>query len=295
MVNLIKEHKPIIQLGAGALFIDRYTDNGDTRGAEMYIGDTIAASISATVERTTVYSGDGAVASKLVDRVRQIDRTMSITVQDATLDNFALFMMADRPGEEEAGNSNEELITTIRVPEHVSDRIYFQLGSGEMGTTPAGRPKFTLGDAPIAKVNGIRSRPPGSTDGFLETIPTMEDEDYDLDEKSGRIRFTQTGIAKVKGLELQITLNRPNVRDLPAFERVSVGAEVSQIRIALRYIEDADPGVAGRNIYVPQATLSPAGEAALKNRDEPQRLPLQLAIETPDDGLDQTYIDGVPE
>ena len=295
MVNLIKEHQPIIQLGAGALFIDRYTDNGNTRGAEMYIGDTIAASISATVERTTVYSGDGAVASKLIDRVRQIDRTMSITVQDATLDNFALFMMADRPGQEEAGNSNEELITTIRVPEHVSERIYFQIASGDMGTTPAGRPKFTLGDAPIAKVNGIRTRPPGSTGAFLDTIPTMEDEDYDLDEKSGRIRFTATGIAKVKGLELQITLNWPNIRDLPAFERVSVGAEVSQIRIALRYIEDADPGMAGRNIYVPQATLSPAGEAALKNRDEPQRLPLQLAIEAPDDGLDQIYIDGVPE
>ena len=87
MANLIKEHRPIIQLGAGALFIDRYTDNGNIRGAEMYIGDTVAASISATVERTTVYSGDGAVASKLIDRVRRIDRTMSITAQDATLGN----------------------------------------------------------------------------------------------------------------------------------------------------------------------------------------------------------------
>ena len=51
-------------------------------------------------------------------------------------------MMADRPGREEAGNPDEELITVIRVPEHVSDRTHFQLGSGEMGTTPAGRPKF---------------------------------------------------------------------------------------------------------------------------------------------------------
>ena len=142
MANLIKEHRPIIQLGAGALFIDRYTDNGNIRGAEMYIGDTVAASISATVERTTVYSGDGAVASKLIDRVRRIDRAMSITVQDATLGRDALFMMADRPGREEAGNPDEELITVIRVPEHVSDRTHFQLGSGEMGTTPAGRPKF---------------------------------------------------------------------------------------------------------------------------------------------------------
>ncbi len=139
MVNLISEHKPIIQLGAGALFIDRYTDNGDTRGAEMYVGDTVAASVSATVERTTVYSGDGAVASKLVDRVRQIDRSMSITVQDATLDNFALFMMADRPKREAPGSSTNNLITVIRVPEHVSDRHYFQLGAGMLGKVSVGR------------------------------------------------------------------------------------------------------------------------------------------------------------
>ena len=167
MVNLINEHKPIIQLGAGALFIDRYTDNGDTRGAEMYIGDTIAASVSATVERTTVYSGDGAVASKLVDRVRQIDRSMAITVQDATLDNFALFMMADRPKQEAAGSSAADFITVVRVPENVSDRHYFQLGAGDLGSTPAGRPSFDLGTMPIAKVNGFLSRPHGSNDGVF--------------------------------------------------------------------------------------------------------------------------------
>ena len=295
MVNLINEHKPIIQLGAGALFIDRYTDNSDIRGAEMYIGDTVAASVSATVERTTVYSGDGAVASKLVDRVRQIDRSISITVQDATLENFSLFMMADRPKREAPGSSNADLVTVFRVPEHVSDRTYFQLGAGVLGATPAGRPSFDLGTMPIAKVNGIQSRPQGSTDPFVQTVPTMEDEDYDLDEKRGRIRFTNAGIAKVKGLEIEITLNMRNIKNIPAFDRVSVGAEVSQIRVALRYIEDSDPGMQGRNIYIPQATLGPAGEAALKSRDTPQQFPLQLAIETPDNGLEQMYIDGVPE
>ena len=295
MVNLIKEHRPIIQLGAGALFIDRYTDNGNIRGAEMYIGDTVAASISATVERTTVYSGDGAVASKLIDRVRRIDRAMSITVQDATLGRDALFMMADRPGREEAGNPDEQLITVIRVPEHVSDRTHFQLGSGEMGTTPAGRPAFDLGATPLAG-GGFMQRTLTATSGaFRPFSPAVQAADFSLDAGSGRIRFTKSGIAKVKGKQVRITIAAAKITALPAFERVSVGAEVSQVRIALRYIEDADPGMAGRNIYVPRATLSPAGEAALKSRDEPQQFPLQLAIETPDDGLRQTYIDGVPE
>ena len=295
MANLISEHKPIIQLGAGAIFIDRYTDNNNTRGAEMYVGDTIAASISATVERTTVYSGDGAVASKLVDRVRQIDRTMSITVQDATLDNFALFMMADRPSQENAGSASSDLITVIRVPEHVSDRTYFQIGSGEMGKTPAGRPKFTLGTTPLAS-GGFMQRTLTATSGaFRPFSPTVQAADFSLDADSGRIRFTKSGIAKVKSKQVQITIAAAKITALPAFERVSVDAEVSQIRIALRYVEDSDPGMAGRNIYIPQATLSPAGEAALKSRDTPQQFPLQLAIETPDNSLDQIYIDGVPE
>ena len=99
MANLIRDHKPVIILGAGAFFIDRYNDNGGVRGAEVYVGDTVAAAISATVERTTVYSGDGAVATKLVDKITQVDRTLSITPQDATLNNMALFLMAAKPAQ----------------------------------------------------------------------------------------------------------------------------------------------------------------------------------------------------
>ena len=295
MVNLINEHKPIIQLGAGALFIDRYTDNSDTRGAEMYIGDTVAASVSATVERTTVYSGDGAVASKLVDRVRQIDRSISITVQDATLDNFALFMMADRPKREARASNMENLVTVIRVPEHVSDRIYFQLGAGDLGSTPAGRTRFLLAAPPLVSGSFMHRALTATTGAFAAFSPVIENDDFSLDADTGRIRFTNAGIAKIRGRQVQITLAAGKITRLPAFDRVSVGAEVSQIRVALRYIEDSDPGMQGRNIYIPQATLGPAGEAVLKSRDTPQQFPLQLAIETPDNGLEQLYIDGVPE
>ena len=295
MVNLIKEHKPIIQLGAGALFIDRYTDNGDVRGAEMYIGDTTAASVSATVERTTVYSGDGAVATKLVDRVRQIDRTMSITVQDATLDNFALFMMADRPEKVAATAGSRDVVTVIRVPGHVTERDYFQLGAGSLGATPAGRPKFTLGANPLAPA-GFKHRALRSNGGAFVSFSTgIVAADFDLDAETGRIRFTSAGITKVGGKQVEITIKKDKVTQLPAFDRVTVGAEVKQIRVAVRYIEDSDPGMEGRNIYIPRATLSPAGEAALKSRDTPQQFPLQLAIEAPGGGLDQMYIDGVPE
>ena len=56
-------------------------------------------------------------------------------------------------------------------------------------------------------------------------------------------------------------------------------------------------GVEGRNIYIPQASVSPAGEAALKSRDTPQQFALTLAIEEPsytNAPSVQMYIDGVP-
>ena len=292
-MNPVKEHKPIISFGAGALFIDRYTDNGGVRGSEVYMGDTTAASISATVERTTVYSGDGAVATKLIDKVRQIDRSMSITCQDATLDNFALFMMADRPEQVAAGSAAEDLVTVIRVPEHVTDRTYFQLGSGSLGVSPAGRPAFALGDDPIA-AGGWMERTSGAGGAFKALRTAIAAGDYVLDSKTGRLRFTATGIAKVKGKEFQITIAAAKITALPAHGRVTVDAEVRQIRVAVRYIEHADPGAEARNLYIPQATLSPSGELALKGRDTPQQFPLALSIETPDGDLAQMYIDGVP-
>ncbi len=134
-----------------------------------------------------------------------------------------------------------------------------------------------------------------TTGAFRAFSPVIETDDFSMDADTGRIRFTKSGIAKVRGKQVQITIAAAKITRLPAFDRVSVGAEVSQIRVALRYIEDSDPGMEGRNIYIPQATLGPAGEAALKSRDTPQQFPLQLAIETPDNGLQQMYIDGVPE
>ena len=275
-MNLVGTHKPIVIFGAGAFFIDRYT-RGEASGAERYLGDTVAGSISATVERTTVYSGDGAVATKLVDRVRQIDRTLSVTPQDATLDNMALFLMASRPAAVAAQNQGTKT-TTWDIPADVTDRDYFQFRTA--GTALAAQTSFTVAaDATFTFVPALAS-------GDTNTPP-----DYEFDRDTGRLRLMAGGIKKAAGKTLRLTINKVASA---AFERVEVGSDVSPVYCAVRYIEHGVEGEEGRNLYIPRASVAPNGEVALKGRDTPQQFPLTLSIEEPGDGLAQIYIDGVP-
>ena len=288
--NPVSRHEPVIILGAGSFYIDRYTENGDVRGAEVFVGDTTAAAISATVERTTVFSGDGAVATKLVDKVTQIDRNLGITPQDATLDNMALFLIASQPTQQ-AARAAADLVTVFNVPAGATDRTYFQLGASP--TDPAGRPAFNIDDAtPIALATGFQAKDIGA--GGNRQAVAVVDDDYELDLKTGRLRFTSSGLAKFRGKDVQLTIASAKARAAPAFDRVSVASGSAQVRAAVRYIEEPDEGVPGRNIYVPQCSISPAGDAALKSRDTPTSFPLSLAIESPGGGLAEIYIDGVP-
>lgn len=288
--NPVTRHEPVVILGAGAWYIDRYHDNGGVRGAEQYVGDTVAAEISATVQRTSVFSGDGAVASKLIDKVTQIDRTLGITPQDATLDNMALFLIASKPAEVEE-RAAADLVTVFNVPEDATDRHYFQLGAS--ATDPAGRPAFKIDkDTPIVLATGFQARDIGASAARAAVV--VVDGDYELDLDTGRLRFTAGGLKKFRGKDVEVTVASAKAGKAPAFGRVKVESGAGQVRVAARYIEEPDEGAPGRNIYIPQASISPAGAASLKSRDTAQQWPLSLAVEDPGGDLAGIYIDGVP-
>ena len=288
--NPVGLHSPVIILGAGAWYIDRYTENGDVRGAEQYVGDTVAAELSATVERTTIFSGDGAVAAKLIDKVRSVDRTLGITPQDSTLDNAALFLIASKPAEV-AERAAADLVTEFNVPPDATNRHYFQLGAS--AADPAGRPQFNIDDkVPIVLATGFMARDIGASSNRAAVVVTADD--YELDLKTGRLRFTASGLVKFRGKEVQLTIASAKARAAAKFDRVRVEAGAAQVRVAARYIESPDEGVPGRNFYFPQVSVSPSGAAALKSRDTPQQWPLTLAVEDPGGGLATIYIDGAP-
>ena len=294
--NPLSKVETILQFGAGSWFIDRYLDNGGVRGAEAYVGDTVAAELSATVERTTVFSGDGAVATQLLDKVRQVQYALGITPQDSTMDNIALYLMASAPADVTALDATQNLVTVFNLPADASERTYFQIGAS--AADPAGRPAFTLADAPIAAADGFKKKNIGAG-GARANQATVEGTDYEIDYDTGRLRFTEAGLAKLLGdpkvgQDVEITILAAKVTAGAAFPRVSVPVGARQVRVAARYIEQPDAGTPGRNLYIPKASISPNGAAQLKSRDTPQQWPLSLAIENPGGSLPLAYVDGVP-
>ncbi|MYE01035.1 MAG: hypothetical protein F4Y03_07095 [Alphaproteobacteria bacterium] len=278
-----------IVLGAGRFFIDRHDGKNGPTGAEEYVGDTVGATVSATTERTTIFSGDGAVASKLIDKVTQIDRSMGITPQDSRLDNIALFLIANQPATRaEVANASIPK-SAFAVPSGSTVNTVFQLGCTP--SNPAGAPRFADAAEGTAWTVAFKF---GDTAGDAPTGTALVDADYTLDKETGRLQFTAAGLAKVSGKHVVPTFTGAK---LLAFERVSVDSDARQVRVAVRYIEEADEGIEGRNIYIPQASVSPAGEAALKSRDTAQQFALTLAVEEPSytgAPAQQMYIDGVP-
>ena len=292
-VKVYDRHRPIITLGAGTFYVDRFHDNGGVRGSEIYMGDTTAAGVQSTVQKTTVHAGDGSIGRKLIDRNTEISRMLTITCQDMTLENLALFLMSSGPETQGAGDAAVDMVTTLRVPLNANARTYYQLGTGVHGANPAGRPKFVLQNEPIAR-GGWLQKNIGALGEFAVFGDPITADDYILDQGRGRLAFTDSGLAKVRGKEVQITIVAAKIDSLPEFARVEVGTSTEQVRVAVRYIEESDEGEEGRNLYIPRCVLSPNGELALKSRNDPQRLPLGFSIETPESGLALMYVDGVP-
>ncbi|MYE00555.1 MAG: hypothetical protein F4Y03_04650 [Alphaproteobacteria bacterium] len=228
----------------------------------------------------------------------QIDRTMGITPQDATLDNMALFLIANAPETMKSDVAAASITFTVDIPADATIRDYFRLG--RTAADPAGPEAFSEGDG-----NAYSVQTDVTTAGTLANPASgkfgNEASDVEIDAKQGLLRIHpdalsrfQTDVSSRSALRVAVTGTKIVKHK---FDRVAVDSTARQVRVAVRYVEEADEGVEGRNIYIPQASVSPAGEAALKSRDTPQQFALTLAIEEPsytNAPSVQMYIDGVP-
>ena len=91
-------HSDNIVIGSGELYIDLLDDAGKPTG-ERYLGDSPGASLSVSTERVTVTRADGPIRVRLVDRVRSIERSLSLILHDISAENLALFVAAPAPTE----------------------------------------------------------------------------------------------------------------------------------------------------------------------------------------------------
>ena len=237
-------HRNAIIIGSGRIYIDRFDDNGDLTG-ERYLGDSIDLSLTTATENVQVFSGDGAQARELVNSPRQVTRSGTVTLHDMSLDNWALWA-----GGGEVSAINQSANPVVAEAHTVRQGRWYALGGGDA----------------LRKVSIMAlATSPGAT-----VIPAANNWEADLEH--GRF-YVVPGGAIDDGDTIRVNYT-PVARTL----QQASGGEPTIIRGAVRYIENNPINGIGRNIYVPNATIAPSGDTALKSRDAEQQIVLALTM-----------------
>lgn len=257
------EHNTNVVLGAGELYFDRQDADGKYTG-ERYLGDSVSATISLTTERTTIQSGDGAIAQDLVDIVRSVSRTMGFSVRDSSIANWALFLIGD-----EATNAVANTAVADEAHGDIKAGTWIQLGSKH--SNPAG--VGAVGEAHDSSAAG------GKTVVKADTTAQAQANKWKLDQKAGRILF----LADMDDVKVSYT---PVARTL---KQAKATTAARQLTGALRYIEDDPTSGKGRSVYIRKCNLVPGGEAALKSRDTEQQMAFTAAVQDPTDDGDNKF------
>ncbi len=266
-----------IVLGNGEIYIDLIDDDGNFEG-ERYLGDSIGATLSVTTERTTIQSGDGEVASDLVDVVRSVQRTLSFTLRDSSIANWRLFIV----GEEAAGRAARSGDGSA-----VTDESHGAVKAGRAVTL--GYPKGV--GSPMG-VGAVKSKLTAKDDATAISPGNIETAAADVDSNS--MLLVDLALGRVTALQDigELKVSYTPAGGVPATRQARATGDPAQITCALRYVEDAPSAGKGRNVYARKCNLVPGGEAALKSRDTEQQLAFTATIMDPGGTLAAVVIDG---
>ena len=220
-----------------------------------------------TVERTLMFGGDGANPSRLVDRVRALNRTFSLSLRDISADNLALFVGAPEPAsitDSAVAVTDEEL--TVRPGR------WYQLGVAADCPAGVGAVSDAAGGVTITDADNGESY--------------ARDVDFQLDAAHGRLHIARGGAIAAA------TTVRVTYTPVAGTRRQVRAGGPRDLRAALRNIEDSDIG-AGRHYFAPLCAVSAGGEdLALKSRDSEQQIHLACDILDPGAGKAALLIDG---
>ena len=265
-------HPSNVVIGAGWIYISPLDDDGNLSGWE-YVGDSTGMTITIDEERTTVYSGDGARAQKLIDKVTQRSFRATATIRDMTAANFARLLQGETktvPADVK-GKVDEEQIADVRQGR------WYQLGA------TAADPSGVLAvedDATFAVKKGATAA--------AANTAAAAGTDYRLDADRGMVYIVPGGgIADGNGLK--VTYNRAGNKR----ERAQTKSPPEDVYVGVRYDED---GPDKRRAIIRRASLGSAGDFQLKSGDRqtPQEFTLTMGVEEPGGDAPAVQVDGKP-
>ena len=288
-----------IVIGAGRLYVAEL-DSNDNPKAERFLGDSVGAAVTGGEgERLQVFAGDGADSSrKLIDKLLDVSRSMSLTLHDLSLDNIALFVM----GEKKA--SGAQAAVGASSPEQFPACVAgdeFQMGSYVSGAPAGGYPSIQAPESAAKQIFYVAGNSGTAVTGDNVLFePVMADWLENEAATSAGLNAKNGGSTKPASPKLVVFGDTGRVRVLAAHSegfRLSytpiasynyVESATEPLEGAVRYVEyDPREGV-GRSVYITKATIRPNGEWPLKSRTNEQTLGLTC------EALGKVYItDGV--
>lgn len=242
-------------LGKGELYFDQGT-------GERYLGNTTEFNITIESENLDHFDSDNGIRVKDESVVLEITRSGSLITDSISKENQALFFLGDV--------STVTQVATPVVDEQINDvklGYFYQIGK----TT--GNPQGARGMTAVT----VTKAP--STALVLNT-------DYTLDAALGRIQILETSVTVVDGDDLLVDYTPT------ANSRVRVAtSNLASLTGSLRFIAK-NPKGNQRDFYIPNVTLRPEGDYALKGDDwQAMGFAVEIGQNT---GQSAIYIDGRP-
>jgi hypothetical protein len=257
-----------IVIPAGKIYFDPFDAAGAKTG-ERYLGCTPGGTINVETETVEIYCADSPLPTLLDEVPTKNKQTGTITCDDISDDNLALFFIADKATVTQSGGA----VVGEAINGVLQDRHY-QLGAS--ASNPTG----------VRVVSAV-----SVTDDFPNPAFTV-DVDYSVDLALGRIYIIAGGgIADGTNLLVDYTA--------AANGRVQLTTTKTPKKLygSLRFIADNAVG-ANHDIYAPKVLLRPNGEMTFKRTadgTEQMQIPLAFSVVEPDDGTATClFVDGRP-
>lgn len=246
----------------GRVFFNPINTATDEYLGELYMGNCPSLGLSIETEKAEHYSSETGLREKDASVVLEVKRTGSLTCDNMSGTNVALFLSGSTGTITQAGAS-----VTDEVIDVIPGR-YYQLGLGV--STPVGARKVSA----VVVTNSA-----GTTTYVAGT-------DYLLDADRGRLQILATGTIVAGEIKVDYT------KAATTWEGIRSGA-AGELLGALRIVSDNATGDQ-RDFYMPRVSLVPSGEIpVIAEGTDFAQMTFDADVLKPANG-EAIYVDGMP-
>lgn len=246
----------------GRVFFNPINTATDEYLGELYMGNCPSLGLSIETEKAEHYSSETGLREKDASVVLEVKRTGSLTCDNMSGSNVALFLSGSTGTITQAGAS-----VTDEVIDVIPGR-YYQLGLGS--STPVGARKVSA----VVVTNSA-----GTTTYVAGT-------DYLLDADRGRLQILATGTIVAGEIKVDYT------KAATTWEGIRSGA-AGELLGALRIVSDNATGDQ-RDFYMPRVSLVPSGEIpVIAEGTDFAQMTFDADVLKPANG-EAIYVDGMP-